>query len=62
MTRNVDTIVPLAAEMARLLELIDAEWRSDPTSMACFDLHLVEELREVLTEYRARPTTHPAWL
>jgi hypothetical protein len=40
----------LGAEMARLLDLIDAEWRSDPTSVASFDLRVVEEVRKVLAE------------
>jgi len=28
-------------EMARLLDLINAEWTSDPSSVACFDLRVV---------------------
>lgn len=39
-------------EMARLLDLIDAEWRSDPSSVACFDLRIVEDVRKVVAEHK----------
>lgn len=39
-------------EMARLLDLINAEWTSDPTSVACFDLRIVEGVRKVLGEHK----------
>lgn len=41
-------------EMARLLDLIDAEWRSDPASVACFDLRIVEDVRKALASWRPR--------
>lgn len=41
-------------EMARLLGLVDAEWRSDPQSVACFDLRIVDQVREVLRKHEAR--------
>jgi hypothetical protein len=41
-------------EMGRLLDLIDAEWRSDPTSVACFDLRIVEQVRAVLLKHSER--------
>lgn len=41
-------------EMARLLDLIDAEWRSDPTSVACFDLRIVADVRSALTSFKER--------
>jgi len=41
-------------EMGRLLDLIDAEWRSDPSSVACFDLRIVEDVRKALASWRKR--------
>lgn len=50
---------PVEAEMFALLDLIDAEWRSDPSSTACFDLRLVAKVRAVVEKHRkaAKPTT-----
>lgn len=41
-------------EMARLLDLINAEWTSDPSSVACFDLRIVEDVKKVLAEHKQR--------
>jgi hypothetical protein len=41
-------------EMARLLDLIEAEWRSDPSSVACFDLRIVEDVRKALASFKER--------
>ena len=41
-------------EMARLLDLINAEWTSDPSSVACFDLRIVEDVRKVLVNFKER--------
>jgi hypothetical protein len=41
-------------EMARLLDLIDAEWRSDPSSVACFDLRIMEDVRKALASFKER--------
>ena len=35
-------------EAFRLLDLIDAEFRSDPTSVQCFDLRLVQRVKECI--------------
>jgi hypothetical protein len=43
---------PREQEMARLLDLINAEWTSDPTSVACFDLRIVEDVRKTLAEHK----------
>jgi hypothetical protein len=40
------------AEMYRLLELIDAEFRTDPMSVQCFDLRIVKRVNEVLEKTR----------
>jgi hypothetical protein len=41
-------------EMARLLDLINAEWQSDPSSVACFDLRIVEDVRKALASFKER--------
>ena len=33
-------------EAFRLLDLIDAEFQSDPTSVQCFDLRIVQRVKE----------------
>jgi len=40
-------------EMARLLKLIDAEWRSDPMSVQCFDLRIIEQVRDIIKKHDA---------
>lgn len=47
---------PREKEMARLLELINAEWTSDPTSVACFDLRVVEGVRKLLADHKRAVT------
>lgn len=41
-------------EMARLLDLIDAEWRSDLSSVACFDQRIIEDVRKALATFKER--------
>lgn len=38
----------LQREAVELLGLIVAEWKSDPTSVQCFDLRTVERAKEVV--------------
>ncbi len=38
-------------EMARLLDLINMEWKTDPMSVACFDLRIIADVRKVLAEH-----------
>lgn len=45
-------------EMGRVLGLIDAEWRSDPTSVQCFDLCLVEDVRKAVANFKVRKAAH----
>ncbi len=37
-----------AGEAIELLGLVDAEFRSDPTSVQCFDLRIVERIRKLV--------------
>lgn len=32
----------------RILDLVVAEWESDPTSVQCFDLRIVEEAKQIV--------------
>lgn len=57
MNEVYDYFLPTTAdedEMGRLLDLINAEWTSDPSSVACFDLRIVEDVRKALTAWRVR--------
>ena len=38
----------LMAEAYQLLKIIDAEFRSDPMSVQCFDLRVVKRVRECI--------------
>jgi uncharacterized coiled-coil protein SlyX len=35
-----------------LLDLIVAEWESDPMSVQCFDLRVVEQAKELMQEHK----------
>jgi hypothetical protein len=48
----------LEKEAIHLLGLVDAEWRTDPTSVQCFDLRIVERTKQVIA--RLEQLT-PAW-
>lgn len=37
-------------EAIRLLDLINMEWKTDPVSIQCFDLRIVEDTRKLLEE------------
>ena len=37
----------LEREMWRIFDLVVAEWESDPTSVQCFDLRMVEQAKMV---------------
>lgn len=38
----------ICADAWRLLKLIDAEFRTDPMSVQCFDLRTVKKVRELI--------------
>lgn len=38
-----------------LLKLVVAEWNSDPSSVACFDLRLVKEAKDICKEHDQLP-------
>lgn len=55
----LEELGPIEAEMFALLDLISAEWQSDPMSVQCFDLRLVAKVKAVVEKHRkaAKVTT-----
>ena len=52
---EVLTLTKQRNDALKLLDLIHAEWRSDPSSVACFDLHaIVDPTRRMLEEFGDR--------
>ena len=51
----------LKLEAIRLLDIIVGEFTSDPMSVQCFDLRIVEEAKTVATEARASGLLDTAW-
>lgn len=43
---------PAEREMFAVLDLIVMEWKTDPMSVQCFDLRLVERAKAVVEAYR----------
>lgn len=54
--RGLEEAVENSLEAHRLLRLVDAEFRTDPMSVQCFDLRVVERVRACV-ETRARLVT-----
>lgn len=50
--RELEERFRLEAEAVRLLDIIAAEFKSDPTSVRCFDLRVVERSIEVTRRLR----------
>ncbi len=48
-------------EAFALLDLIDAEFRSDPTSTQCFDLRIVQRVRDCVAKRKALLKQH-SWM
>ena len=55
-----DDAPPISKEIYDILKLVVAEWESDPMSVQCFDLRIVERAKKACTEweqcYPQRPT------
>jgi hypothetical protein len=45
-----------------VLDTIVAEFESDPMSVQCFDLRVVERAKAIVTEHRRREREVTAWL
>jgi hypothetical protein len=50
--RELEEAMALRGEAVSLLEAVAAEWRSDPTSVACFDLRIVERAQYVVARLK----------
>jgi hypothetical protein len=48
-------------EAFKLLELIDAEFRTDPMSVQCFDLRIVQRVRECVEKRQSLVRRNP-WM
>lgn len=46
--RDVEQLWQLRREAVQILDQVVAEWRSDPTSVQCFDLRTVKRAGEVV--------------
>ena len=46
--REIEELFALRAEAIQILEIINAEWQSDPQSVACFDLRIVKRTDKIL--------------
>ena len=53
--RELESGFALKCDGMRLLGLVVAEWKSDPMSVQCFDLRIVEEAKRVVAEYERLP-------
>lgn len=53
--RQIEQKWALEREAVELLDVIAAEFESDPTSVQCFDLRIVERAKAVTKELRALP-------
>ncbi len=45
--REIEELFALRRETLKLLRLVIAEWDSDPMSVQCFDLRIVQRAKEV---------------
>ena len=50
----------LRKDAVRLLDLVVAEWETDPQSVACFDLRIIEEANQVIRKLKAIEKKHPS--
>ena len=49
---ELEEIYKLKYEALRLLDLVVAEWGSDPLSVQCFDLRIVERAKYVIARLK----------
>lgn len=49
-------------EAFRLLDLINAEFQSDPTSVQCFDLRIVERVRQCVEAHKEAAKQFTGWI
>lgn len=51
--KEMEQLFALRREAIKLLDLVVAEWNSDPQSTQCFDLRIVQRSKEVIARLRA---------
>lgn len=56
--REMEERWKLEKEALRIFDLVVAEWESDPTSVQCFDLRIVQRAKEI--KARLKKVT-PEW-
>ena len=59
--REIEASFENTREAWVLLDLIDAEFRSDPTSTQCFDLRIVQRVRECVAKRAAFVKRYPIY-
>lgn len=57
--REIESSFDNVREAFRLLDLIDAEFRTDPMSVQCFDLRIVERVRHCVAKQKDLARRNP---
>lgn len=57
--RQIEDNFKNTEEAWALLALIDAEFQSDPMSVQCFDLHVVQRVKECISKRKTFTETGP---
>lgn len=55
---EIERMWKLRREAVTLLGVVVAEWKSDPASVACFDLRVVERAKTVVAELEKLESKH----
>ncbi len=50
--RDMETAWKLKHRAIEILDIINMEWQSDPTSVQCFDLRIVRETKELMAQFK----------
>ena len=59
--REIEDNFRNTSEAFKLLDLIDAEFRTDPSSVQCFDLRIVQRVRECVEKRRQFVERNPIY-
>jgi hypothetical protein len=60
--REIEASFENTREAFRLLDLIDAEFRTDPQSVQCFDLRIVERVRKCVESRKEFVRRNPLYV
>lgn len=50
--RAIERGSEIERRLVEIMDIVVAEWSSDPQSVACFDLRLVDEAKNLIKEYK----------